>query len=317
MENDFAAKLLVFSYSIVLPLIVGYLTKKITKIPKEKFDILIKINLAVFLPITIMLAFWNISITKDVIFLPIIGFIIPLIGALLGYILSKNRYDSDNKRGSFVISSMLSNRLNIGGLSSYIIFGEIAYVYVNLILLFQAVTNYVIGHTIGNYFGNKDKIKNGPTFKALVFRFTNISVLGIILGLILKFSGIPRPDIMSGVVDILIKIVAWMSLFAVGTAIEFRSAMKYFSDIPRMFLVKFILLPIVSAGLAFLLLKDNVAIATVCILGISPVAINAVVVAKMNNLNQAVTISAFLTTSAFFLIVIFPILLFIAQKLII
>ena len=315
MSQSFLAKLLVFFYSVVLPLIVGYLVKKITKIPKEKFDILIKINLAVFMPVTVMLAFWNLSISKDIIFLPLIGFTVPLIGGVLGYFLSYNRYETDNERGGFVISSMLSNRLNIGGLGAYIIFGEIAYVYVNLIIVFQAVNNYVVGHTVGNYFGNKHKIKNGPTFRALVFRITNISVLGIIVGLILKFSGIPRPEIMSDVVDKLIKIVAWMSLLAVGASIEFRNAMKYIKDVPRIFLVKFILLPLVSAAFAFLLLKDNIAIATVIILGISPVAINAVIVSKMNNLTEALTINAFLTTSAFFMAVIFPVILFIAQKL--
>lgn len=314
MSEGFADKLLVFFYSIVLPLIAGHLTKKITKIPKEKFDILIKINLAVFMPVTVTLAFWNLSISKDIIFLPIIGFVIPLVGGVLGYLLSRNRYATDNERGSFVISSMLSNRLNIGGLSAYIIFGEIAYVYVNLIIVFQAVNNYVIGHTVGNYFGNKHKIKDGPKFKAIFLRITNISVLGIIVGLILKFSGIPRPDVMSDVVDKLIKVVAWLSLLAVGASIEFRNAMKYIKDVPRLFLVKFILLPLVSAALAFLLLKDNIAIATVIILGISPVAINAVVVSKMNNLTEAVTINAFLTTSTFFLTVVFPIALFLSQK---
>ncbi len=314
MNGGFIAKLIVFIYSIVLPIMVGYLLKKITKLPKKKFDILIKINLAVFLPTAFTLTFWKLSITKDIIFLPIIGFVVPLIGAFFGYLFSKKRYDSDNERGSFVVSAMLSNRLNIGGLSAYIVLGEIAYAYVSLILLFNAVTNYVFGHTIGNYFGNKHKIKNGPTFKALIFRITNISILGMSLGLILNFSGIVRPEIMTGVVDKVIKIVAWMSLTAVGASIEFRNAMKYLKDTPAIFFIKFLILPIFSAALAFLLLKDSVAIATVIILGISPVAINAVIVSKMNNLNETVTISAFLTTSAFFLIIIFPILLFISQR---
>lgn len=314
MNSGFYAKLLVFFYSIVLPLVVGYLLKRITKIPKEKFDILIKINLAFFIPITVMLTFWNLKVSNDIIFLPLIGFFVPLIGGIFGYILSKKRYKSDNERGSFVISSMLSNRFYIGGLSAYIVFGEIAYVYVNLILLFQAITNYVIGHNIGNYFGNKDKIKNGPTFKALVFRITNISVLGIIVGIILNISGIARPVNMVGVVDKMIKIAGWMSLTAVGASIEFKNSMKYLKDIPAMFFVKFIILPIVSTSLALLLLQDPIAIATVAIVGMTPVAINAVIVAKMNNLNQDVTIGAFLTTSTFFLVVIFPIILITAQK---
>ncbi len=314
MTQGFYAKLWVFCYSVVLPLIVGYLIKKIAKIPKEKFDILIKINVAFFMPVTIALTFWNMSISRDIIFLPLIGFFVPIVGAVLGFFLSKNRYKTNNERGSFIVSSMLSNRLNVGGLSSYIIFGEPALIYVNLILLFQAVNNYVIGHTIGNYFGNRDKMKKGSAFKAIFLRITNISILGMIFGLILKFSGINRPEIMAEVVDKFIKIVAWLSLTAIGAAIEFRNAMKYHKDIPRIFLVKFLLLPIISGALAFWLLNDKIAIATVIISGISPVAINAVVVAKMNNLNQAVTINAFLSTSLFFLVVIFPILLWVAQR---
>ena len=314
MQGGITSKLIVFLYSIVLPIIVGYVLKKITKIPKEKFDILIKINLAVFMPVTVALAFWNMQITKDVIFLPLIGFVVPLVGALFGYFLSRGRYKTDNERGSFVISCMLSNRLQIGGLSAYIIFGEIAYVYVNLVILFQAITNYVIGHSIGNFYGNRDEIKSGNTVKALVFRITNISILGIIVGVILNVSGIPRPDAITSIVDPLIKVTAWLMLLAVGAAIEFRNAMKYLRDIPLIFFSKFVLLPAVSALFAFLLLKDPIAIATVIIIGMGPVAINAVVVAKMNNLNQAVTISAFLTTSTFFLAVLFPILLVVMQK---
>ena len=314
MTSEFYAKLWTFFYSIVLPIIVGYTVKKITKIPKEKFDILIKINLASVMPVTVALAFWNMSITKDVIFLPIIGFVVPLVGAGFGYFLSRGRYETDNERGSFIVSSMLSNRLQIGGLSAYIILGEVAYIYVNLVILFQAITNYVIGHSIGNFFGNRHKIKNGPTFKALVFRITNISIIGIIIGILLNASGVPRPEIMAGVVDKLIKVMAWLMLLAVGAAIEFRAAMKYLRDIPLIFFSKFVLLPAFSALLAFLLLSDPIAIATVIIIGMGPVAINAVVVAKMNNLNQAVTISAFLTTSTFFLLVIFPLLVLIAQK---
>jgi hypothetical protein len=255
------------------------------------------------------------QITKDVIFLPLIGFVVPLVGAVFGYFLSRGRYKSDNERGSFIISCMLSNRLQIGGLSAYIIFGEIAYVYVNLVILFQAITNYVIGHSIGNFFGNRDKIKSGNTVKALIFRITNISILGIIAGVILNVSGIPRPDAITSIVDPLIKVTAWLMLLAVGAAIEFRNAMKYLRDIPLIFFSKFVLLPAFSALLAFLLLKDPIAIATVIIIGMGPVAINAVVVAKMNNLNQAVTISAFLTTSTFFIVVLFPILLVVMQKL--
>jgi predicted permease len=315
MTQGFYAKLWAFFYSVVLPLAVGYAAKKITKMPKEKFDILIKINFVSVLPVTAALAFWNMSVTKDLIFLPAIGFVVPLIGAVFGYFVSRKRYGTDNERGSFIVSSMLSNRLNIGGLSAYIIFGEVAFVYINLIILFQAITNYVIGHSIGNFFGNRHKIKNGPTFKALVFRITNISVLGIIVGIILNVSGIPRPEVMAGVLDKLIKVMAWLMLLAVGAAIEFRAAMKYLRDVPLMFLVKFVVLPAFSALFAFLLLKDPIAIATTVILGMGPVAINAVIVAKMNNLNQAVTISAFLTTSTFFLVVIFPILLIVTQYL--
>ena len=313
MIKDIAPKMLIFLYNVILPLIIGYIIKKITKIDNKKLDILIKLNIALFLPLSVTLTFWNMSFSSEMIYLPIIGLIMPLVGGGLGYLFSKNRYDNRRKTGSYIISSMLSNRKNIGGLSIYIIFGEIGYLYANMIMLFNAVTTYIIAHPLGNYFGNLNIKKNKVNFKSIVFRITNIGILAIIFGITLKLSGIVRPSFISDVVDKLIKISAWAALLPIGASIELSSIIKYRKDIPSLFLIKFVIMPLIAGVIAFLLFDDIIIISTVIMLAISPVAINAVVVAKMNNLDEHVSINAFLATSIFFIIIIFPLVLLALQ----
>jgi predicted permease len=306
-------KILVFLLNVVLPLIAGFALQRITRIPREKFNIMIKINLALFLPMATMLSFWNMNFTRDALFLPLIGFIIPLVGLFLGIIIGKMRYDSSRKKGSFVACAMLSNRKTIGGLTAYIIFGEIAYLYMNLILLFNDITSYFIAHPIGHYYGHSDKGKYRVTLKSLVLRITNIGIVGILLGVTLNLSGISRPAAFAQVLDKLIKICGWIALMPIGASIDFSRVKDYFKDIPSLFLIKFIIMPVLTMLMAYPVIKDPIALATVFIIAIAPVAINAVVVAKLNNLDEDLAISAFLTSTLVFIVIIFPLLLIAGQ----
>ena len=306
-------KFLVFFSNVVLPLIVGYTIQRISRIPREKFNIMIRINLALFLPIATMLSFWNMNFTRDVLILPVIGFIIPLVGLILGILIGNIRYDSSSKRGSFIACAMLSNRKTIGGLTAYIIFGEVAYLNMNLVLLFNDITSYMIAHPVGHYYGHADKGGYRVTLKSLVFRITNIGILGILIGIILNLSGIERPAVFAQILDKLIKICGWIALLPIGASIDLTRVKGYFKDIPSIFLIKFIIMPVLTLLIAFPLIKDPIALATVFIIAISPVAINSVVVAKLNNLDEDLAISAFLTSTTVFIVLIFPILLVAGQ----
>ncbi len=98
----------------------------------------------VILPISMTLVFWNIEISKELILLPILGLILPLISGAIGYFMCGDRFHNPRQKGGYVVASILSNRGTIGGLTMYILYGEIGLAYVNLIILFGAITVYMI-----------------------------------------------------------------------------------------------------------------------------------------------------------------------------
>ena len=68
--NPILEKMLSFFVSVILPIILGYAIKKIFKLGKEKFDILLHINIMAVLPISMILLFWAMNPDKNMLLLP-------------------------------------------------------------------------------------------------------------------------------------------------------------------------------------------------------------------------------------------------------
>ena len=127
-----------------------------------------------------------------------------------------------------------------------------------------------------------------------------MGILAIVIWGILNLSGVIRPSYLILIVDKAIKVTAWIALLPIGVSIELLKVKNNLRDMPSIFLVKFIILFLIAVAIAIPLLSDKIAIITVIMLAMTPVAINAVVVTKMNNLDEELTINAFLITSTFF-----------------
>jgi len=246
----------------------------------------------------------------NMILLPIMGFITPLISGFFGYLFCKGKYDNPNQKGSYIISNMLSNRGTIGGLTMYILYGEIGYAYVNLIILFASINIFLIAYPLGNYFSNR-KSTEKTTIKSIIFRKTNLPILGIIIGILLNAFGGERPDFISDKVDLLVKSMAWLSLIPVGASIDFHGMKKHLVKVLDISIIKFVIMPLITAAIAYPLIPDKQMATTLVLINMMPVAINAVIVTKLTKLDENVSIAAFLFTTTIYLLVLFPIFTFV------
>lgn len=303
--NPIFSKIFSFFTSAILPIILGYLIKELLKIKKEKFDFLLFINIMFVYPVSIALTFWNMKLSTNMLLLPVIGFITPLISGGIGYFLSRKKYTDPKQQGSYIIASMLNNRGTIGGLTMFILYGEIGYAYVNLILIFSAINVFFIAYPIGNYFGNRLNTEK-RTFKSFVFRKTNLPILGAFIGIMLNLFAGERPDFIAPYIDPLVKTMAWFSLIPVGASIDFHGVKKHIKKTLDISLVRFIIMPLLTAAVAYPLIPDIQMATTVTLISMMPVAINAVVVSKLTKLDEDVSVSAFLFSTAVYLFVIFP-----------
>ena len=305
--NPILNKMLSFFISVILPLIIGYILTNLIKIKKEKLDILLLINIMFVFPFSIILVFWNMQIQKSMIMLPVLGLLSPILSGFLGYLFCRGKYDDPKQKGSYIIANMLSNRGTIGGITMFILYGELGYAYVNLILLFAGINIYFMAYPLGNYYSNQ-KSGQKRTFKSVVLQKTNLPILGIIIGILLNFFGGERPEFFTAQVEILVKFMAWLSLIPVGASIDFHGMKKHLVKVLDIGIIKFIIMPLLTAIIAYFLVPDKQMAASLIVVSTTPVAINAVVVAKLTKLDENVSIAAFLYTTTVYLLVIFPII---------
>lgn len=306
-------KVINFFADLILPLLIGYFLAHKTNVKKEKVDKLMPIILYFFYPIMGVLSFWILKFQIDLLFLPILGFISPLIAGGLGYLRSKNRFDSPLDQGSFIISAMISNRGTIGSVAAFILIGEMGYIYSQLTLLLNLALLFMICYPIAGYFR---QIYNGTkmekvSLKNVIFSKSQIPLIGIIIGVILNISGIHRPEVLGDLFSIMIHVVAWMALLPVGMSIDFTEMKVYKKLVPEIMILKFILTPIIALLIAKIFISDEIILKTMLIQFSTPTAINAVITTKLYNLNVHLTMMLFIATTALYIIVVFPLLMLI------
>ncbi len=302
-------QIITFLADIVLPLFIGYILAHKTKVKRYQMEKLLKLNIYLLYPLLISLSTWIVTINKELLWLPIVGLMTPLIGGGIGFITGKKRFEEPLERGSYTISYMLSNRGTIGGLVAFIILGEIGYGYNQFSLIFNTFTLYMIAYPIASYFS---QISKGTTVKIrirdILFTRNQIPVLGIILGVSLNLLKIPRPIILGEFFNILIHIVAWCALLPIGMNIDFKEMSKFKKLIPEISILKFLFMPLLMVFISSFIISDEIMLKTIVIHSSAPAAINSVIVSKIHNLNIHLTIMAFVATTAIYIVVVFPIL---------
>ena len=302
-------QILTFFADIVLPLFIGYILAKKTKVKRYQMEKLLKLNIYFLYPLVISLSTWIVTINKEILWLPIVGLLTPIIGGGIGFVTGKKRFEDSLERGSYTISYMLSNRGTIGGLVAFIILGEIGYAYNQFSLIFNTFTLYLIAYPIASYFSQKSKgTKVKIKIKDILFTRNQIPVLGIIIGLSLNLLNIPRPVVLGNFFNYLIHIVAWCALLPIGMNINFKEMARFKKLIPEISILKFVLMPLLMLFISSFVVKDEIILKTVVIHSSVPAAINSVIVSKIHNLNIHLTIMAFVSTTAIYIFVVFPIL---------
>lgn len=305
---DLGIKVVYFFTDLVLPLIVGYFIRKWCSIKPKFFDDMIVFSIVVFGPVLAILSFWTISMDISLIWLPIIGFVMQIIPGIMGYIGARMKYSSPLEQGSYILSATLLNRGVVGSLSVFILFGEKGYAFAQLVMLLSNIYLYMFCFPAAEYFyqmhdgGARGKI----SVKSIIFNRNQIPVLGIIIGIILNYSGLKRPLGFSGAFDFIVHLNAWISLLPVGFSMDFGEMKRYWNTMWEMLGLKYIITPLAVYFITSLVVSDSIVLYSVVLLSASPTAINAVTTAKLTRLNIHVSVVAFVITTAVYLALIYP-----------
>ena len=310
---DIKMKLLVFAVDLICPLILGYACKYQKRLGDTFFNKMILNNILVVCPIVSFLSFWVMPVTREFIWLPVISIALGFIPGAIAYWIAKRKYADYREQGAYVMAASLSNLGTIGGICVYLIYGERGYAYQQIATLFQYVLMFMFCYPLARSYETKAQGRSGKKVSVISMLFSKkqLAVVGILLGGVLQFAGIPRPEAFDGVTQIFIHLGAWTGLIPVGYSVEFSKIKKYWTSLFDLSFIKFAAAPAIIYWLSHLVIKTPDMLGSLLILAATPTAVNAVVTARLYNLSIDLTVAAFIVTTIIFLTMVYPFLFFI------
>jgi len=250
---DIKLKLAYIFIDLLLPLMLGYFFRRSHYLSEKNCDRLIVINILVISTALSILSFWNLPLKLELMWLPLFGILLSIIPGTTAFLLSKNKYDSGLEKGSYLMSAILSNIGTLGGLCAYIIFGEVAFAYTQIVGLFQGLVLFLFCFPMAQYY----KMKSNPaqeqkkiSFTSIFFNRNQLPVVGLVIGMLLCLGGVPRPAFLGAVFDPLVHLCAWTSLIPAGYSIQFSRMKQYYGTTLDLLPIKFIVTPVLGYLLA-------------------------------------------------------------------
>jgi len=320
---------LLVSLSIIFfGLIAGYMIQKLEErriiqlpISLEMLrKLLQKIGLLFFMPVSFIGALWIVQIKNTKIAaLPFLGIFALFIGGVLGFIAAKLLRLGRKETGSVLTCASFSNIGSIGGLVCYIFFGEKGYALVPIYKLFEQLIYFAIGFPIAKIFSTNIIIKEKLTSRIRQVAtdvFVIVALASVVIGILLNLSGIKRPIFYENINAISIPAGTITLLMSIGLAMKFGKVKKYLKESLMIFIIKFVLVPIVVSVFAFFLgygrISEGLPLKVVIILSSMPVAFSALIPISIYDLDLDLANSCWLTTTLG-LIIILPVLYYIVN----
>lgn len=309
---DIWTKVAYIFVDLVLPLVLGYMGKKNNWLSEVVCNKMISVNIVILCTALSLLSFWVLPLKPELLWLPMFGVLLSFIPGIPAYWISRYKYEGGLEKGSYLASAMLSNIGLLGGLCVFILLGELGFAYTQIIALFQNLVLLLFCFPMAQYYGQQQNEHRTPriSFADLFLNRNQLSLVGMAVGIILCVSGIPRPALLDSAFPVIVHISAWTALLPVGYSIEFAAMKQYYTGILDLIPIKFIVTPVTAYFIARQLFTDSTVLSTILVLGSVPTGVNAIITARLYHLNLPLTGAAFVLTTAFFLIIVYPVLFF-------
>ena len=315
---------LLFSFAIILfGLLLGYgiqvlvIRNAVTlPMPVDQLRKLLQKSALLFLnPVAIVGALWVVNIESiRLAALPFNGLFAILAGGALALAAAKLLKLEPKKTGAMYGCGSFTNIGSIGALICFIFLGEQGFALVPIYKIFEELSYYSVGFPIAKYYSSSKKTERTmDRIKSLgkdPFILTALS--SIVLGGLLNWAGIQRPEFFKTVVSVFVPLGTILLLTSIGLALKFRRVRDYLRECLSVSVIKFLLVPVLASSLAYLLgfgdIDHGLPLKVVIILSSMPVAFNALIPPSIYDLDLDLANSCWFFTTAL-LIIILPLLL--------
>ena len=314
----------IYSFGIILfGLSLGYMTQILVRRDRIKLPIdidllrilLQRIALLFVNPIAVVGAIWVVSLKSATLAaLPFVGLFALLAGGGIALGVARMFKLSPQKTGSLYGCGAFTNIGAIGALICFVFLGEKGFALVPIYKLFEELSYYAIGFPIAKYYSSRtseerirDHLKNLTRDP-----FILVTLSSIILGGLLNFSAVDRPEFYKTIIAVFVPLMTIMLLTSIGLALRFRRVRDYLQECVSVSIIKFIFIPILATSLAYMIglakIDEGLPLKVVMILSCMPVAFIALIPPSIYDLDLDLANSCWFFTTAL-LVIVLPILL--------
>jgi len=310
----------IYSFGIILTgLALGYVIQMLVgrgmirlPIPIDRLrKLLQRIALLFVNPVAIVGAIWIVNIESvRLAALPFNGLFAILAGGVLALGAARLLHLEPKKTGAMYGCGSFTNIGSIGALVCFVFLGEKGFALVPIYKLFEELSYYSIGFPIAKYYGSSENTeKMSERVKGLARDpFILVALSSIVLGGLLNFTEIRRPDFLRSVVSVFVPLGTVMLLTSIGLALKFRRVRNYLKECISVSLIKFILVPGLAVSLAYLIgfgsIDDGLPLKVVIILSSMPVAFTALIPPSIYDLDLDLANSCWFFTTALLMAVL-------------
>ncbi len=261
-----------------------------------------------------LLLFWVATIPAGrALALPLVGLFVHAFGGASAWVLARGARADARTQGAYWLSGASSNVLTFGGIVTILLLrtaadphAERALAEVALYRIFEAPFYFLWAWPFA---ARLSATGAKPTWKDSFRPVTVVPLAGIAAGWALNLSRVPRPPSLDGVAEILVKVNVVLMGLTVGLTLRRAAPLRHLASCLRMSSVKFLLVPVVSALLAWLLGFRGATLQVVAICASMPVAFMAVIASNLLRLDEELVGSLWLFTTTGMLAVV-PALVF-------
>jgi len=263
------------------------------------------------MPISFVGAFWIIPFDDPrIALLPVIGSSVILLGGVLGLGTARLLKKSGAQKSVLVCCGSFSNIGSLGGLTSFLFFGEKGFALLALYKIFEEVIYYSIGFPVVRFYRSEDENLRIRSRLLELFKdpFFIIATGSFLTGLTLNLSGAPRPPVYETLISIFVPVGVFLILVSIGLGMRFSKVRDHIPESVAISLIKFVILPLVAGTASYLLglhkIQNGLPMKIVLLGSSMPVAFMALVAASIYDLDLELANSCWLITTGSMVLVL-------------
>jgi len=250
---------------------LGWWLGRLGVLTEPKAARLVRVIVKGLSPLVLCFVFWQLPLRRpEPWLLPLVGLLVSS-STLIPAFLYARRALSRPQIGSFLTCAFFSNLGYLGAFTAFALYGEVAYGLCMLYLVFFTPCFYTVGFSIASRYGQpraSSGLGSAYNDELRLYPF-----LGMLAGLALNLSKVPRPLVFEWLNHVLIPVDTALYLTAIGSQITVTSPRPWLRPCLVMSGIKFLYTPLVAWALVSLLRIDGLARTVILLEAATPVAV--------------------------------------------